>query len=386
MSCISGETTREQFLENIYSKSKSESSRELAKAAIGQFDLFCKDVFKNDGADETLKDVKKEIENTLNSDKILILLNKFVIWLGEDHPHLLKRTGHKNSPPRLITARMPSTIKSYFGIVRDYVEDVGGIELNERKIRRKIKLPTVEEEDDPEPFTHEELKLFLDNATPDKRLLYMVLKDSGMRIGETCQLRKRDFDVSKDPVEIHLPAKITKGKKARIAFVTLETKPALIHRLKKMNPDDLVFGSQENKRFAAENERSNFNYLRSKIGKIEPKVLEKYEHNNRYKKNIHSLRSFTATQAEEVHGEDYAHGLIGHKKYLAQYIRNKKKLPVLYKKLEPKLLIYEKVEILESNENEQFIAMKKQLDLQGAMIREMQKNQNHFNKNSDIKN
>ena len=30
--------------------------------------------------------------------------------------------------------------------------------------------------------------------------------------------------------------------------------------------------------------------------------------------------------------------------------------------------------------------MKKQLDLQGAMIREMQKNQNHFNKNSDIKN
>ena len=366
MSYISSQSTREQFLETIYNKSRSESSRELAKAAIGQFDLFCKDVFKKESSDEVLKDIKKDLEQDYSSDKIMIVLSKFVIWLGEDHPHLLKRTGHKNSPPKPITARMPSTIKSYFGIVRDYVEDVGGIELNDRKIRRKIKLPTIVEEEDPEPFTHEELKLFLDNATPDKRLLYMVLKDSGMRIGETCQLRKRDFDVEKDPVEIHIPAKITKGKKARITFVTFETKPALVHKLKKLSPDDLVFGSQENKRFAAENERSNFNYLRSKIGIIEPRVLDKYEYNNRYKKNIHSLRSFTATQAEEVHGEDYAHGLIGHKKYLNQYIRNKKKLPVLYKKLESKLLIYEKVELLESNDTvskEEFEELKREMRL-----------------------
>ena len=61
----------------------------------------------------------------------------------------------------------------------------------------------------------------------------------------------------------------------------------------------------------------------------------------------------------------------------------------MYKKLEPKLLIYEKVEILESNENEQFKAMKKQLDLQGAMLRELQKNQRQdhsFNEISDIEN
>lgn len=262
MSYISSDTTREQFLENIYNKSKSDASKDLAKTALGQFDLYCQDIFKKENADEILGDIKKEGENDHSSDKVMILLNKFVIWLGEDHPHLLKRTGHKNSPPKTITARMSSTIKSYFGIVRDYVEDVGGIELNDRKVRRKIKLPTIEEEEDPEPFTHDELRLFLDHATPNKRLLYMVLKDSGMRIDETCQLRKRDFDITKDPVEIHLPAKITKGKKARTTFVTFETKHELIHRLKKLNPDDLVFGSQENKRLASENELSNFRYLR----------------------------------------------------------------------------------------------------------------------------
>ena len=383
MSYISSENTRDQFLENIYSKSKSDASKDLAKTALRQFDLYCKDEFGKEHADEILKDIKVDKSNP-SSDQVIFLLNRFVLWLGKDHPHLLKRTGHAKSPPKPLTARMPSTIRSYFGIVRDYVEDVGGIELNDRKVRRKIKLPTIEEEEDLEPFTHDEVKLFLDYATSNKRLLYMVLKDSGMRIGETCQLRKRDFDITKDPVEIHIPAKITKGKKARTTFVTFETKSTLIHRLKKLDPDDLVFGSHANRRYASENEISNFRYLRSKIGKVYPKVLDRYEYNGRYKKNIHSLRSFTATQAEEVLGEEYAHGLIGHKRYLAQYIRNKKKLPTLYKKLEPKLLIYEKIEFSDFDKDKKIEEMQKQLDLQGAMLRELQQNNPTIPSTSDF--
>ena len=195
---------------------------------------------------------------------------------------------------------------------------------------------------------------------------------------------KEIFDITKDPVEIHIPAKITKGKKARTTFVTFETKNTLIHRLKNLNPDDLVFGSHENRRYASENEISNFRYLRSKIGKVYPEVLDRYEHNGRYKKNIHSLRSFTATQAEEILGEGYAHGLIGHKRYLAQYIRNKKKLPALYKKLEPKLLIYEKIEFLESDKDKKIEEMQKQLNLQGTMIREMQQNKHVISNISNI--
>lgn len=87
MSYISSQSTREQFLESIYNKSRSESSRELVKAALGQFDLFCKDLFKKDSSDEVLRDIKEDLEHNPSSDKIMILLSKFVIWLGEDHPH-----------------------------------------------------------------------------------------------------------------------------------------------------------------------------------------------------------------------------------------------------------------------------------------------------------
>ena len=123
MSYISSENTREQFLENIYNKSKSDASKDLVKTALGQFDLYCKDEFDKKTADEILKDIKGDELNS-SSDQVIFLLNKFVIWLGKDHPHLLKRTGHVKSHPKPLTARMPSTIRSYFGIVRDYVEDV----------------------------------------------------------------------------------------------------------------------------------------------------------------------------------------------------------------------------------------------------------------------
>ena len=61
------------------------------------------------------------------------------------------------------------------------------------------------------------------------------------------------------------------------------------------------------------------------------------------------MRAFTSTQAAEVFDADYAHGLIGHKKHLTQYIRNQKQNPVRYKKLEPRLLIFEKIEIVDQS-------------------------------------
>ena len=40
----------------------------------------------------------------------------------------------------------------------------------------------------------------------------MTLRDSGMRIGEAVQIRKYHIDMTKNPSEIHIPAKITKTK------------------------------------------------------------------------------------------------------------------------------------------------------------------------------
>ena len=65
---------------------------------------------------------------------------------------------------------------------------------------------------------------------------------------------------------------------------------------------------------------------------------------------MHSLRAFCATQLAEAYGEEFAHGFIGHKGYLKQYIRNKDKLAEKYLRAENSLMIYESVEVIDSTD------------------------------------
>jgi len=210
------------------------------------------------------------------------------------------------------------------------------------KKRLKIK-QTVK--DDPEPFTREEIRLILDNSSSQRKLLYMVLKDSGMRIGETLYIRKSDIDTSQDPIQINIKAKYTKEKKSHTTFITKETKPLLLKRLENIGEDDLVFTKNENHEQAIFNEQNVFNYLREKLG-----LTDRYTHSNRHKKTIHSFRSFTATQASKALDDNWSHALLGHKQYLQQYIRNKEEYPKLYQRTEPYLMIYEKITVVDSTQ------------------------------------
>lgn len=356
------------YFGRVYKKSKSESSRHNAEIAIRNFELFCSHVYHRD-----MDDVIDDLIEQNNQKKTFAFFQKFVDFMQEDHLDIMFNPPNKNAVGKPYEAKMPSSIKSYIHKCRKYAK-MRGLSMDLEDFTDNVSMPTIEEELDPEPFTHDEIRLVCNYASHERKLLYMSMKDSGARDGELCQVRRRDIDFEKDPVEIYLPAKITKGKKARIVYISMETAPDLQRHCRTLDELDLVYGTNENVKKSVENEIAYFGNLRKKLSSINPVFAERYEHNNRFKKNIHSLRSFTSTQAEEVHGVEYAHGLIGHKKYLAQYIRNKKKLPSMYKKLEPQLLIYEKVEILESDKDEKVESMQKQLNLQGVMIREMQKN------------
>ncbi len=103
-----------------------------------------------------------------------------------------------------------------------------------------------------------------------------------------------------------------------------------------------MFGVNESYRRSVVNEEVCFMNLRENLG-----YTERYESNNRYKKNMHSLRAFCATQLAEVHGEEFGHGFIGHKGYLSQYIRNKEKLAEKYLRAENHLMIYESIEVVD---------------------------------------
>ncbi len=343
MSYIDDKIDKDVFFDRIFRKSKSETSRRNGEIALRNLEVFCEFQYHKD-----MDIVIDDLIALSKPKKTFAFFQKFVDFLATDHPEVFWNPSSSNSKAKPCMAKMPASIRGYVSKARKYAK-MRGLNIDLEDFTDNVVLPTIEEELDPEPFTHDEIRLVCNNAPPRKKLLYMTMKDSGARDGELVQVRKRDIDFSKEPVEIHLTAKVAKGRKARIIYVTRETAPDLENHVKSMKELDLVFGTNESPKQSVENEVSYFRDLREKLAEINPVFKERYEHNNRFKKNIHSLRAFTSTQADEVHGENYAHGLIGHKKYLSQYIRDQKKNPEKYKKLEPKLMIYEKI-TLEGNE------------------------------------
>lgn len=331
MSYISDTTTRAEFLAE-----RNTRSRQVAQVALNQFDVFCKNQYGKDGDTVIL-----DIVSTGTSEKSYTVLNQFSLWLAEDHPEIKVNMGKSTRP---MTKRMPRTIYSYIVVLKSYFEECGGIDINDRRFKRRVKLQkkiTVEQE----PFTHNELRLICDIASSQRKVLYMTLKDTGMRVGEALQLIKSDIDITKKPIEIHIRAETTKTKQARTTFVSSETSHMLINLLDKKNDTDNVFATNGNPIKAVGNETIMFKYYRTKAG-----MTEKYSHNGRHKKNIHSIRAFTCTQIAETHGEEFAHGFIGHAKYLPMYIRRKDRLPDMFKQCEPKLMLYESIEVIDQDE------------------------------------
>ena len=360
MSYIPDSNTREEYL-----NSKSAiNTRKMAESSLTQFGRFTESEYHKTPEEivSDLKDDDKALE------KIYTVLNKWITWLGQDHPEIITYLGRYKNIKKTFRAIHPNTQKQYLNHIKGFLEDVGGFDINSRRLRKRVRLPKAEEEE-PEPLTKGELRILLDNCSNKKKTMLMVMKDSGMRIGEVLQLKKKDFDMTKTPIEIHIPAFATKTRKSRTTFVTRETRHVLLRRLDETSQDDLVFGTNEDVRTSVNTQISEFDYMRNKICNTCPRFLEKYDSNGRYKISLHSLRSFTATQCAEAVDESFAHGIIGHKKYLGQYIRNQDKIAEKYLRAESNLMIYETIEIVEHSEEVNNIQA--QLNKQGRLIQEL---------------
>ena len=336
MSYLDTRITREQFI-NTRGAEKTQLG---TRSSLNLFDRFCESSYKEDG-DVVVRNLESAIKKDGNYDRLFMICNNFVIWLLEDHPEIIVKRNHYTTT---VKKHNPSSIKKTIHVLRQYFEEFGHLEFSERKFRRMVRLPKKIDED-PEPFTKAEIRAFVDNAMPKRKALYMTLKDSGLRIGEAVQLRKRDIDITTNPVTLTIPATYTKTKKGRISFVTRETKPFLERIMSELGDDDRVFGVNDSKRRSVVNEEVCWIRVRDKLG-----FTDRYESNGRHKKNMHSLRAFCATQLAEAYGEEFAHGFIGHKGYLKQYIRNKDKLAEKYLRAENSLMIYESVEVVEQTD------------------------------------
>ena len=314
---------------------------------------------------QILDDIYDEVKKSHSNDKIYVFFNYFKDWLLVDHPDIVWFCGKNKCQKRAIKARHPHTVHTYMIIIRSIFEEIGNIEINSRLFNKRVKIPKAEEEN-PEQFTKNQMRLLLDSVSNQYKLKYMVKKDTGCRIGELVQIRKKDIDTTKHPIEIKIQARYTKTKKSRTVFVTRETTPMLLRLLNKKNEDDLVFGTNENPYIATATEKTNFANYRNKLAKDYPEFGEIYQSNGRHKKTIHSIRSFTATQCTEAIDESWGHEYIGHKKYLGQYIRNQDKQVEKFLRSENYLMVYEHVEIVESDHRVEKLEQENQ-DIKKAM-------------------
>lgn len=62
-----------------------------------------------------------------------------------------------------------------------------------------------------------------------------------MRDGEMMQIRKKDLNLSQERIIIHLPAKITKRKRARSVILSKEAGGWIRNKIKMISNEDLVW-------------------------------------------------------------------------------------------------------------------------------------------------
>ena len=336
MSYLVSRITREEFIKTR----GAETTQSNARVALNMFDHFCQGTYGKSG-EEIVLDLELVCKQDSNYDRVFKLVNNFILWLGQDHPELrINMCNQIMGKPK----NHPSTVRRYVSSIRQFLEEFGQMEYSERRYKRLVKLPKVIDQE-LEPFIANQIREFVDTATRKRKPLYMTLKDSGMRIGESMQIKRSDIDLESNPVKIEIRAEYTKTKQSRTTFVTRETKPFLVRLLKNLGDNDLVFTKNSNVNQSVNTEETLFARTRDRLG-----YTQRYSHNNRFKINLHAFRAFTATQLAEAYSEEFGHGFIGHKGYLKQYIRNKDQLAKKYLQAENYLMIYESVEVVDSSE------------------------------------
>tara|TARA_Y100000310_G_scaffold330390_1_gene401931 strand:+ start:67 stop:1095 length:1029 start_codon:yes stop_codon:yes gene_type:complete len=319
---------RESYIESIDVLNPKYCS--AIKTTLNRFDKYCKSKY-NESEDEILSQLMKQSQD----ERIVNACDVLQLFISN-----------------LSKSISPQTIPSYLSHVLGYF-NYRGVKLTSLD-KKSIRLPKIIREEK-YPLSKDDIRLILDNCSYKRKTLYLVLASSGMRIGETVQLRKKDFDTSGNRIMINIPAKFTKGKKSRRTLVSLEAKPYLMKRLNAIEDDDLVFGT------GSTSEVTESKLLNYATKKALPK-MERYDSGTR-KITLHSFRAFFITQAVRTVGESFAHTLAGQEGYLKVYKRyDKEAMFEDYLKLEPSLFIINDYGLSEQSKDKEIDLLKSEMN------------------------
>lgn len=304
--------TRKSFMEGIMTLRYS--TRENYQASLHRFEQFCNYNYQGRSMEEIVNELKSLNVND-RDNAYFGVLQDFVNWLVEKD---LSST----------------TVNMYFQIVMYYFS-YHGIRVHPIDLRQNVKRPRKIKEK-LHPLTREEILKVFSYSIEKRKMLYLVLLGTGMRIQECVALRKKDFDLNTfKRIKIEIPAKFTKALTAHTTFVSKEAEKYLRPHLMSLEANELVFATNPNPFHAKMTEIEAFTRTRDRAG-----LTDKYESTNRHHVSLHSFRSYFFTRARRVHDTDIAHAMVGHTTYMDMYDRkdDSEKLS-LYMKVEPKLVI-----------------------------------------------
>ena len=296
--------SKDSYLEKI--SVKAVSTTRNFNATFKSFDKFCHEKYDR-SAEEIIQEIPQEKDSEYD------VLQAWVNWLGN--------------------SIIPSTIHTRFSSLMGYFH-YRGIKMYKEDIKQNISLPKIPHEEK-HPLSLEEIRKIIGEANFKKKALYLVLLSSGMRVGETVQLKKKHFDLSTNRTMIKIPADYTKTKQGRTVFISKEATSAIKPLLRRIDDNDGVFSKHPNPHYAVCAEEMTFKRILNNVG-----LVESYESSRTNKITMHSFRAYFFTKAVRKHDENYAHMMIGHGGYLMQYDRliDEEKLE-MYLELEPDLLI-----------------------------------------------
>ena len=308
---INRRLTEDEFFKRVYEKGKSLSTEKKTRAAVNNLEYFTQDRYQKSRF-VVLQDLKEDLDKTHDIDLVLRFFQHFIDWMGESHPEIKFFTHKNDKVGRPIPKKNPEVTRSYAGIIKRYIKLCHGIKIDDDDFAEWLTVPVDDSEDEePEPFLKEELKMILDNIQdPRRKTLFMVIKDTRLRIIESMRVKKKYFDLTTDPVSLKIPRSIQKNKrtsKSRTAYLCHETVPGVSQLLKKLDDEDLVFTDNPYDISARNNEIRLWRNRANKLGFTDKKS------SGHLKKNIHSIGSFTITALKEATKDvDYAHGYAGH--------------------------------------------------------------------------
>lgn len=228
------------------------------------------------------------------------------------------------------------TVTGYMSATKRYLAQEW-IKLDPSLLREHVRLPMVSPIPE-KPLDQGIILNLIESGKIDPRLKALILLQvsSGLRLQESLTIRMRDVELDADPPRILLSGQMTKTGEPREAYMTRQAAEAI--KILRRGPDSYVFSFMEGdepdpsklqvqrlgldgyRKYMAEKKAIQMlrRLVKSRFG-VDERIRRDHKFHTIHFHNFRKYFGTVAANPNEGVGEDYAHALLGHSRYMGMY-------------------------------------------------------------------